>query len=385
MSLDLLRRRRKHLLFIAAAGVSFYGAYKLYHHPSISSKRNKLASLLKTIISVSDAVTSSADTVNLLLTDLNGFLRSNSDEIPNSLKQISKLARSDDFSGSICRFSEALTVGLSKGFGSVSGPESGPGFSDKLLDKLFSNAGSGFVSIVAGSFAKNLVLGFYSTGDQSDETSSSSGSKWIDLICDDKCRDTIAECIRVFVSNAVAVYLDKTMEVNTYDEFFSGLTNPRHEVKVKDFLVSVCNGAVETLVKTSHQVLTTSNQEDQTLPRRGGSSDERIKEIGRWVNQVSSTMAVPRNRRLVLDVTGRVTFETVKSFLEFVMLKTYDGVKRASNIVHEEVIERGFEVMRYVSARSMLIVTICFALCMHVMAGIKILDTNVTQHLVLLQ
>ena len=289
--------------------------------------------------------------------------------------------------------SEALTVGVVKGFeSSGSGSGSEPGFSDKLLDKLFSPVGSGFVSVVAGSFAKNLVLAFYSSGDQKDENEHEnenenpiSSSSWLDLIHDDENRDLITECIQIFVSNAVAVYLEKTMNVNTYDEFFSGLTNPSHEVKVKDLAVSVCNGAVETLIKTSHLVLTSYHQEEQALHQKGSSSDERIKEIGRWVNQVSSTLAVPRNRRLVLDMTGRVTCETVKSFLEFVMWKIYNGMKWGANVVREEVIERGLEVMRYVGAKSMLIATICFALCMHVMTGREVLDTSLSENLVLLQ
>lgn len=375
MSLDLLRRRRKHLLLLGVAGVSFYGGYKLYHHPSISSKRKELSRFLKALASVVDSVSSSADTINLLSTDLNRFLRSNSDEVPNSLKQFAKLGRSDEFSGSVSRVVEALTVGIVNGLGS--GPRSESGFADKLLDKLFSNDGSGFVSVVAGSFAKNFVLAFYSSGDQNDEGESS----WIDLICDDKCRELIADCIRIFVSNAVTVYLDKTMEMNTYDEFFSGLTNPKHEAKVKDFLVLVCNGAVETLIKTSHQVLTTSNEEELALPQRIGSSpDERIKNIGKWVDQVSSTLAVPRNRRLVLDVTGRVTFETVKSFLEFVLRKGHDGARRGGRVVREEVLERGLEVVRYVGAKSMLIAMICFALCLHVMTSTKELNAGLIQH-----
>ncbi|ONK74576.1 uncharacterized protein A4U43_C03F7910 [Asparagus officinalis] len=176
------------------------------------------------------------------------------------------------------------------------------------------------------------------------------------------------------------------MDVNTYDELFAGITNPKHEVKVKELLVTVCNGAVETLIKTSHQVLmkpslncsvnrVESKQKgvDSAMEiDNRGSFDVKEQSSG-WFDQVSSTLAIPSNRRFVLDVTGRVTFETVRSFLDFVLWKLYDGAKRGVHAVHEGVVERGFEVVRYISAKSMLIVTICLALCMRVMAGTRVL------------
>lgn len=358
-------------------------------------------------MSVSEAASSAAEAVNLVSADLNRFLRSNSEEIPTSLRQISKIARSEEFSGSVSRVSEALTVGVIRGLAKAESTEleprrSSPSFSDRLLDKLLSNAGSGFASVVVGSFARNLVIGFYSSGSAGELGNRMAGDsglasespavpEWVQLICGDRCRELIADCIQLFVSTAVTVYLEKTMAINAYEEIFSALTNPKHEAKVKDVLVSVCNGAVESLVKTSHQVMTASSsnsslsptaagveavdQKDEVFSEKGrrSSLDKKLKGGGGWVDHVSSTLAVPSNRRFVLDVTGRVTFETVKSFLEFLLLKLYNGARSGVSVVREEVVDRGLEVVRYVSAKSMAIFTMCLALCLHLSIGARLL------------
>lgn len=263
---------------------------------------------------------------------------------------------------------------------------------DRVFDKLFSTAGSGFASIVVGSFARNLVIGIYSGLGSND--GSISGSKdsipdWVTVLCSDKVKELIGDCIQLFVSTAVAVYLDKTMDVNTYDELFLGLTNPKNEKKMKEILVLVCNGVVETLVRTSHCVLTKSEDyggsgseysflsgkeskwskaskldENDILETKwnGGHYYHNSKDGG-WVNKMSSTLAVPSNRRLVLDVTGRVASETVRSAMDFCLEKVHDGMKQSVNNVHEA----GHEVMSYVSAKSSVIASICLSVCLHVL------------------
>uniref|UniRef100_A0A1D1ZAL3 Protein PHLOEM PROTEIN 2-LIKE A10 n=1 Tax=Anthurium amnicola TaxID=1678845 RepID=A0A1D1ZAL3_9ARAE len=407
LALDPSRSRRRWLLLAAAVGVSGYCAYRVYNLPAVAERRRRLARRLRALAAAADAAASSAETVSLVSGDLNRFLRGTSDEIPHTLRQLAKAAASDEFAGSVSRLAEALTVGVLRGVASGSGPgrekagtgRPGSSFSERVVDRLISPAGSGFASAVAGSFARNTVMAFYSAqerlppkGKPSDggkallEAEAAPVPAWVHLVCGDDFRRLLGDCIQQLVSTAVAVYLDKTMHINTYHEMFSGLTNPKHEAKARDMLVSVCNGAVETLVRASHQVLTspgsgpsswTDREEDteveDELPgkhSKKSSLDGGVKDSnGGWADKVSSTLAVPSNRSLVLDVTGRVTSETVRSFLDFVLRKVFDGAKKGASFVRGEAIERGLEVVRYAAAKSMVIATVWVALCLHLLSG----------------
>ncbi|PHT50992.1 Protein PHLOEM PROTEIN 2-LIKE A10 [Capsicum baccatum] len=411
-SLNYAQKKKKWIILLGLVGLSSYGAYRVYHMPSVVKKRKRVMRMLGAFISMAEMVSDSSEAVSVVSKDLKEFLQSDSEELPRSLKQLSKLARSEEFTNSVVRVSQALTVGILRGYGSENKGEieevGGSSFVDKVMDRMMSTVGTGFVSVIVGSFARNLVMGFYSNS-ESDEAlngnyqsgvpymkaNSSEVPRWVDVVCTDRCKLMIADCIQTFVSTAVAVYLDKTMHINVYDDLFSGLTNPKNQANVKDFLVSVCNGAVETLVKTSHQVMTASGSDSdlslksacsivdqsdyltqasekalqQVAPRKINTSQPIDLQSNGWLTSVSSTLAVPSNRRFVLDVTGRVTFETVRSIVEFFTLKLSESMKRSANVVHEEVVERGLNVITQINAKSYVILTVCLALFLHILGS----------------
>ncbi|KAK3030242.1 hypothetical protein RJ639_038365 [Escallonia herrerae] len=147
------------------------------------------------------------------------------------------------------------------------------------------------------------------------------------------------------------------------------------------------------MIKTSHQVLTAPKSDSESSnaavdnscaarTTRDGIFEQdvysrRMKEKSRsieaqkngWMSSISSTLAIPGNRRFVLDVTGRVTFETIRSLVEFLFQKLLDGLKRSLSVVREEVLDRGLEVVRYIGAKSSVIVAICLALYLHILGG----------------
>uniref|UniRef100_A0A1J3GV80 Protein PHLOEM PROTEIN 2-LIKE A10 n=1 Tax=Noccaea caerulescens TaxID=107243 RepID=A0A1J3GV80_NOCCA len=347
--------RNKKWILLAASG---YGAFRVYHSPSISQKRKRISKLFTLLLNLVEAASDSAEAVSVITKDLTEFLRSDSDQIPNSFKQISKIAKSDELNSSLIRFTQAMTVGLLRGYRLDSGndDESGSGFTDRVMDKLFTKSGSGFASAIVGSFARNLVVALYSSS--SGESPIFSNPELLDAICSDDGRKLIGDCVQRFVSTAVSVYLDKTTDVNVFDDFFTGLTNPKHEQKVKQTLVTLCNGAVETFVRASRRPIVVEPELDRSSSK------------STWIDRVSSSLSVPSNRKYVVDLTGRVTFETVRSLLE-VLIERANG--KVESYV-ERVRERGNETRRFVRVKSSLLHSLCLSLCLQIVEAPWILN-----------
>ncbi|TVU40911.1 hypothetical protein EJB05_14396, partial [Eragrostis curvula] len=334
------RRRRRWILYAGAAA----GAYLIYHHPAVAARRRRLARLASALASLADAVAA-------VSSDLAAFLRSNSDEVPQTLKQISKLAASPEASASTSALSGALAAGVLRGYTAASGFGSGPtggdvALSDRVLEKMLSPSGERLASAVAGSFGRQLVLAFYSAPSQT--SSDSSPERWVDVVTTRRCQRAISSWVEVFTATAVGVFIDKTIHINTYDQLFAAATNPAYDSRLQELFVALCNSSVETLVKTSHSVLSTANSTSGNANVSGTSSSNGGVGEG-WVETVSSALAVPSNRKLVVDLTGKASFEAVRSFLEFVLWKMHAGARAGG----DATVGAGLRALRYTSERSM--------------------------------
>jgi hypothetical protein len=353
-ALALSRRRRRWLLCAGAAA----GAYLTYHHPAVAARRRRLARLAAALASLADAAAAAAS-------DLAAFLRSDADEVPHTIRQVSKLAASPEAAASVTSLTQALACGALRGHAAATGSGAaaagggGVALSDRLLERLLSPRAERVVSAAAAGFARGLVLAFYSAPARSQPSASAA---WVDVLTARRCQRAIRSWVEVFTATAVAVFIDKTIHINTYDQLFAAATNPAHDARLQNLLVALCNASVATLVKTSHGVLSsvTSTGGDAVASGSGTSGGNGVGGE-RWVEAASSALAVPSNRRLVLDLTGRASFEAVRSFLDFVLWKLHAG--------GDATVHAGVRALRYTSERSVVIATICIALCLHVLNG----------------
>ncbi|CAI8589012.1 unnamed protein product [Vicia faba] len=84
-------------------------------------KRKKWTFILLAVgfTTYAEAVSDSADTIGIVTKDVNDFLQSDSDRVPNSLNQISKLSASKQFSDSLVSIMTSVTVGVLRGYQTV--------------------------------------------------------------------------------------------------------------------------------------------------------------------------------------------------------------------------------------------------------------------------
>jgi len=112
---------------------------------------------------------------------------------------------------------------------------------DKILDALLSDRGHSLVSVAVSMAAKNMVSSYVETtartaaathGDDGTPQQDST-DKMFSFLSTSEGQQLAVMAVAAFASNGMRVYMDKSLEVNFYEDLFSSMAKPHHLEAVK--------------------------------------------------------------------------------------------------------------------------------------------------------
>lgn len=314
---------------------------------------------------------------------------------------------------------------------------------NKLIEKLFSESGKGFVSAVVGSASRSFVVSFLEHVNMPNSDSSSVGGKGdttgavlkgvAEFASGGEGRALLIDCIQTFVGTAVSVYVEKTKDINAFDELVAGLVKSEYREPITDLLTTVCQATASSFVRASHEVLTADpsgssrsttsslNPHIPSLNPGGGSSsgyDNAVTsydDVGKqgdvgsygWrgnsggfkkeeivqmdlIQGLSKALAVPSNRKLILEIAGTMTTQGVRSAIDVSLGKLSTALRggkgkehAAKALEHEtskqtvvgEKLQMVGDMTKSAIDKSMVLMTMCIAVCFRsVIGGVRMIQ-----------
>lgn len=296
------KKYRKYAL-VSGAVVVVASATYAYRSDALSRSKRFVSRLRDALQRYTEAFALGGDICATVMKDLQRFVDSNSDEIPLSLQQVAKLVQSDEFTES----AKSMTNAIYRGFlssrrikrhnlghdlatydnrrlireTSPSGTQAsllmeedsvegsfGIGRNqtdlkrgrssdalDRVLEALLSDRGHSLVSVAVSMGAKNLVSAYVETtarqrGNQRvDSSHADITDKVLSFLCTDGGQQLAVMAIAAFASNGMRVYMDKSLNVNLYDDMFSAMSKPEHLEAVKQCVGTFARDVVATYLK----------------------------------------------------------------------------------------------------------------------------------------
>lgn len=263
------RQLRKYLL--AGGAVALVGtlAYRAYQTDAYGRSKSYLSKLRAALQQYTDAVATGGDICATIMRDLRQFLQSDGDEVPSSLRQVSKLLQSEEFTSTASSTVAAIYEGVagermpfyapigvfhpsqslvsfhslfifSRSFHSAArsqpgeGQQDQPSAIDKILDALLSDRGHSLVSVAVSMGAKNLVSAYVEASSRAAAANANgvpqadSTDKTLSFLSTPEGQQLAVMAVAAFASNGMRVYMDKSLEVNFYEDLFTSLAKPQH-------------------------------------------------------------------------------------------------------------------------------------------------------------
>mmetsp|Transcript_10605 Transcript_10605/g.26561 ORF Transcript_10605/g.26561 Transcript_10605/m.26561 type:complete len:517 (+) Transcript_10605:241-1791(+) len=280
------------------AGVAAYEAYR----------RGWFSKTAKAVKNIVESAQDTAATLGTLAKDTREFLSSDSEVVPQSIRQAIKLASCSETQEAVQTHLEATikgvlnttaaatsgaghgsapatcSAGSSSSSGSASnsdaedcsdseradgsqrpstsgrdkqgrkkGSGSGSSMLGATLEKVFSKKGSGFFSVIAASVARQTITTLMENA--SEQTSDGEAfEKYKDILLSEEGKQFVSDLMVTLVVEATVVYTDKTLHINTYDQILETAVKPQHKSFVESLCVKLCRACTETMMAPAPSV-----------------------------------------------------------------------------------------------------------------------------------
>jgi hypothetical protein len=273
---------RRYVLAGGLVALSAYVSYQAYRSNAYSRGKGYLTRLAHGISRYLEAFTTGGEIVKGLLHDIETFLGSSTDEIPQSLRQLSKLVLSEEFTAATERAVGSIYRGIS-GIAKIENEDgarnaNGPNVVDKILDALLSDRGHSLVSVAVTMGTRNLVNAYMESSarwgggvvggemiksTEGDREKDGPLDKLIAFFSSNRGQQLAVMSISAFASHGMQVYMDKSLEVNMYEDLFSSMSKPEHMKAVKDCVAVFARAAVSAYLGKNDQNSSSSGANEQ--------------------------------------------------------------------------------------------------------------------------
>ena len=264
----MLRTRRRKLI---AAGVASVAAgivlSKLYYSQKLIRARSQYQRLALALSSYQQAFLTGADISSAITRDLQSFLQSDSNELPQSLRQLAKLAQAKETQAAATSLAAATAQGiLSAARQNGETPSAGI---DSLLDALTSERGHTLVSLAVSVAARTSTETYCECVERSAAAAKASEAatgvladtlvqQLFRFACTPEGERLCMLGITNFVTNATAVYCEKLEDASMWQDLFAAMVKPEHKEVAGQITRCFVNELTNTLRRPAPQIRSVS-------------------------------------------------------------------------------------------------------------------------------
>lgn len=261
-ALAFLERNRTQLIWATAGCAAAYAAYRAsasscspsdQQQPGRQPPRSQLQRLLATVSHCSSAATNLAETASLVSSDLRAFLTSDAQEMPQSLRQLTRLLRAPELQEALSAAVASCVRGVERSgvlpVASTSGATAGPGLTETVLEALLSERGRGLVGVAVGVAARNATTTVCEFMERrldaaSAQQGSSSGGLGsikdiMDMFSSEQGERLVSLLITKSIRTAISTYVESTSGYNMYDDMLASISKQDNRDAVTDVMTRI--------------------------------------------------------------------------------------------------------------------------------------------------